>query len=104
YETMVFWETVSTEADQPAVIRDYAGTWRAAEKIVYSRALQTVSSARTRIEREFDRDAVRRLKQSSGADITVGGAELAGPRNRRGAGRRVPSVLVPDRGGRRQAC
>src|ERR1035437_3540898 len=78
YETMVFWETVSTEADQPAVIRDFAGIWRAAEKIVYSRALQTVSSARTRIEREFDRDAVRRLKQSSGAGITVGGAELAG--------------------------
>ena len=64
YETMVFW--------------DYAGIWRAAEKIVYSRTLQTVSSARTRIEREFDRDAVRRLKQSSGADIAVGGAELAG--------------------------
>src|SRR5271169_5855123 len=63
YETMVFW--------------DYAGIWRAAEKIVYSRALQTVSSARTRIEREFDRDAVRRLKQSSGANIAVGGAELA---------------------------
>jgi dihydrofolate reductase len=78
YETMVFWETVSTEADQPAVIRDFAGIWRAAEKIVYSRALQTISSARTRIERQFDRDAVRRLKQSSGADITVGGAELAG--------------------------
>src|ERR1700722_1968661 len=70
YETMVFWETVSTG--------DYAGIWRTAEKIVYSRVLQTVSSARTRIEREFDRDAVRRLKQSSGADITVGGAELAG--------------------------
>ena len=78
YETMVFWETLSTEADEPAVIRDYGGIWRAAEKIVYSRALQTVSSARTRIEREFDRDAVRRLKQSSGADIAVGGAELAG--------------------------
>jgi dihydrofolate reductase len=77
YETMVVWETVSTEAE-PAVIRDFAGIWRAAEKIVYSRALQTVSSARTRIEREFDRDAVRRLKQSSGADIAVGGAELAG--------------------------
>src|SRR5438105_2280333 len=60
YETMVFWETVSTEADEPAVFWDYAGIWRAAEKIVYSRALQTVSSARTRIEREFDRDAVRR--------------------------------------------
>jgi dihydrofolate reductase len=78
YETMVFWETVSTEADEPAVFWDYARIWRAAEKIVYSRALQTVSSARTRIEREFDRDAVRRLKQSSGADIAVGGAELAG--------------------------
>jgi dihydrofolate reductase len=78
YETMVFWETASTEADEPAVFRDYAGIWQAAEKIVYSRTLQTVSSARTRIEREFDRDAVRRLKQSSGADIAVGGAELAG--------------------------
>ena len=78
YETMVFWETVSTEADEPAVFCDFAGIWRAAEKIVYSRTLQTVSSARTRIEREFDRDAVRRLKQSSGADIAVGGAELAG--------------------------
>ena len=78
YETMVFWETVSSEADEPAVFWEYAGIWRAAEKIVYSRALRTVSSARTRIEREFDPDAVRRLKQSSGADITVGGAELAG--------------------------
>jgi dihydrofolate reductase len=78
YETMVFWETVSTEADEPAVFWDYAEIWRAAEKIVYSRALQTVFSARTRIEREFDPDAVRRLKQSSWADITVGGAELAG--------------------------
>ena len=77
YETMVFWETVSTEAE-PAVMQNFAGIWRAAEKIVYSRALQRVSSARTRIEREFDRDAVRRLKQSSGADIAVGGAELAG--------------------------
>jgi dihydrofolate reductase len=75
YETMVYWET---DDDSNAVARDYASIWRAAEKIVYSRALQTVSSARTRIEREFDRDAVRRLKQSSGADIAVGGAELAG--------------------------
>lgn len=79
YETMVFWETASEHrADEPSVFWDYAGIWRAAEKIVYSRALQTVSSARTRIEREFDRDAVRRLKQSSGANIAIGGAELAG--------------------------
>jgi dihydrofolate reductase len=78
YETMVFWETVSTKADKPTVFSNYAGIWRAAEKIVYSRTLQTVSSARTRIEREFDPDAVLRLKQSSETDITVGGAELAG--------------------------
>ena len=78
YETMVFWENPPTETDEPAVFRDYAGIWRAAEKIVYSRTLRTASSARTRIEREFDPEAVRRLKQSSGADISVGGAELAG--------------------------
>jgi dihydrofolate reductase len=78
YETMVFWETASSEADEPAAFSDYGRIWRATEKIVYSRTLQTVSSARTRIEREFDRDAVRRLKQSSDADIAIGGAELAG--------------------------
>jgi dihydrofolate reductase len=78
YETMVFWETASTEADEPAVFRDYAELWRAAEKIVYSRTLQTPSSARTRIEREFEPDAIRELKRSSTGDIAVGGAELAG--------------------------
>jgi dihydrofolate reductase len=78
YETMMFWETVSTEADEPTVFGDYAEVWRAAEKIVYSRALETVSSARTRIEREFDRDAVRRLKEKATADVAVGGAQLAG--------------------------
>jgi dihydrofolate reductase len=78
YETMAFWETASTEADEPAVFSDYAGIWRAAEKIVYSRTLQMPSSARTRIEREFDPDAVRQLKSSSTADITVGGGDLAG--------------------------
>ena len=78
YETMVFWETASAEADEPAVFSDFAEIWRAAEKIVYSRTLQTPSSARTRIEREFDPDAVRQLKQSSATDIAIGGAELAG--------------------------
>ncbi len=78
YETMVFWETVSTEADEPPVFWDYARIWRAAEKIVYSRTLHAPSSARTRIEREFEPDAVRRLKVSSAADIAVGGGELAG--------------------------
>ena len=77
YETMVPWETVSTSGDQSAVTRDFAEIWQAAEKIVYSRTLQTPSSARTRIERAFDPAAIRQLKESSARDITVGGAELA---------------------------
>src|SRR2546427_11651678 len=59
YETMVYWET---EGDDEAVTRDYAELWRAAEKVVYSRTLQTVSSERTRIEREFDAAAIKELK------------------------------------------
>ncbi|MBV9005280.1 MAG: dihydrofolate reductase family protein [Solirubrobacterales bacterium] len=78
YETMAYWETVSTDADQPAVSREFAEIWRAADKIVYSRTLETLSSARTRIERNFDADVIRRLKETSRSDITIGGAELAG--------------------------
>ena len=74
YETMVWWET----GDHAGVYRDYAEIWRAAEKVVYSRTLQTVSSDRTRIEREFDAEAIKRLKESSRSDIAIGGAELAG--------------------------
>jgi dihydrofolate reductase len=78
YETMVFWETANTQADQPTVTREFAGIWQAAEKVAYSRTLQTVSSARTRIERQFEADAIRQLKRSAEADIAIGGAELAG--------------------------
>jgi dihydrofolate reductase len=78
YETMVFWETVSTSADQPAASRDFADIWRAAEKLVYSRTLQTLSSTRTQLERDFDPTTIARLKESADHDITVGGAELAG--------------------------
>jgi dihydrofolate reductase len=78
YETMVPWETTIFGGDQGAVGQDFAEIWRAAEKIVYSRTLQTPSSGRTRIERDFRPGAVRQLKQSSARDITVGGAELAG--------------------------
>jgi dihydrofolate reductase len=75
YETMVYWET---DDDQAAVTRDFAEIWRAADKVVYSRTLRTVSSERTRIEREFDAATIRRLKESSPSDVTIGGAELAG--------------------------
>jgi dihydrofolate reductase len=78
YEMMVFWETASAAPDESPVFHDYAEIWKSAEKIVYSRTLREVSSARTRIEPEFDPDAVRRLKQSAAADIAIAGPELAG--------------------------
>jgi dihydrofolate reductase len=77
YEVMVAWETIDTGIDEPPALRDYAAIWRAADKVVYSRTLETVSSARTRIERNFDPDAVRDLKERAARDITVGGPELA---------------------------
>jgi dihydrofolate reductase len=75
YEVMVYWETVGSADDQ---MRDYAEIWRAADKIVYSTTLETVSSARTRIERTFDPEAVKQIKASATSDISVGGPELAG--------------------------
>jgi dihydrofolate reductase len=77
YETMAGWETDPTLADQSPVMHDFAETWQAADKIVYSKTLETVSTAKTRIERDFDPDAVRQIKASAGRDITVGGPELA---------------------------
>ena len=76
YEVMVDWETIDL-ADQPPHMRDYAEIWRAADKIVYSKTLETVSSTRTRIERDFDPKAVRQLKASRERDLGVGGPDLA---------------------------
>jgi dihydrofolate reductase len=78
YETMVFWETAPLTDEQPAAARDFTEIWQAADKVVYSRTLQSVASARTRLEPAFDPDAVRRLKASSERDLSIGGAELAG--------------------------
>jgi dihydrofolate reductase len=77
YEVMVYWETAHALTDQPPFVRDFAEIWQAADKIVYSKTLETVSTARTRIERDFDAEAVRQMKMSPGADITVGGPDLA---------------------------
>jgi dihydrofolate reductase len=77
YETMVFWETAHTDPDAPPHVLQYARDWQAAEKIVYSTTLGSVSSERTRIERTFDPDAVRRLKAEAGSDLTVDGPDLA---------------------------
>ncbi len=77
YEVMLYWETAHTVADQPPFMQDFAQVWRAADKIVYSKTLETASSAKTRIERSFYPQAVRQLKASSGRDLTVGGPDLA---------------------------
>jgi len=95
YETMLFWETVSTRPDQSAATRDFAQIWRAADKVVYSRTLEIVSSARTRIERDFEPAAIRRLVETSGADLTVGGAELAGEAMRAGLVDECQLLLAP---------
>jgi dihydrofolate reductase len=79
YEVLAAWESDDILAgDPPPSIRDYAAIWRAANKIVYSTTLQTVSSAKTRIERTFDVDEIRRIKASTGSDLSVGGPGLAG--------------------------
>jgi dihydrofolate reductase len=77
YEVLVVWETVVL-ADQPPYIRDFAEIWRAADKIVYSKTLTAVSSAKTRLERDFDPEAVRLLKESAERDLAVAGPKLAG--------------------------
>ena len=89
---MVAWETMD---DEHPVMRDFAELWRAADKIVYSRSLESASSARTRIERDFDADAVRQLKEAAQADIGIGGAELAGQAIEAGLVDECHLILVP---------
>jgi dihydrofolate reductase len=77
YEVMVAWENAHTFADQRPFMQDFATIWQAADKIVYSKTLTTVESARTRIERDFEPDAIRQLKARAARDLSVGGPELA---------------------------
>jgi dihydrofolate reductase len=78
YETMLYWEAPPMEAAHSPFSRDFAEIWQKAEKIVYSRTLESVSTTRTRLDHSFDPEKVRRLKAGAGPDMTVGGAELAG--------------------------
>jgi dihydrofolate reductase len=78
YETMRFWESPDLLADESTVTRDFARVWQAGDKIVYSRTLQSASTARTRIEPVFDAEQVRRLKATAPGDLAIGGADLAG--------------------------
>jgi dihydrofolate reductase len=77
YETMVGWETDPTLAEQSPLMRDFAQIWQAADKIVYSKTLEAVSTARTRIERDFNPEAIRQMKALARQDLIVGGPDLA---------------------------
>jgi dihydrofolate reductase len=77
YETMAGWETDPTLADRSPLMRDFAQIWQAADKIVYSKTLEAVSTARTRIERDFNPEAIRQMKALAGRDLIVGGPDLA---------------------------
>ena len=92
YETMVFWETVSLAGGSP-VVRDYAEIWRSADKVVYSATLRTASSERTRIEPQFDPEAVRALKQRG--DVSVGGPGLAASAIRAGLVDEYHMLVMP---------
>jgi dihydrofolate reductase len=76
YEVLVAWETLPTEGE-PDVVRDFAELWHATDKVVFSSTLKTPSSKRTRIETDFEPDAIRRLKESAAKDISIAGPHLA---------------------------
>jgi dihydrofolate reductase len=95
YDTMVYWETAHTVPDQPPYALEYAEIWQAAEKIVYSRTLEVASSARTRIERDFDPEGIEQLKATADRDLSVGGAELAAQALRAGLVDEIQLLLAP---------
>ncbi len=84
YDVMVFWETAPDEDETSRAMIDFAEIWRGADKVVYSTTLDEPATTRTRIERTFDPEAVRRLKAEASADLSIGGAHLAGQAIRAG--------------------
>jgi dihydrofolate reductase len=95
YETMLYWETADTVPGQPSSVREFTGIWQAAGKIVFSTTLPSASSARTRIERDFDPGMIRQLKSATEHDMTVGGASLAGQAITAGLVDELQLFLVP---------
>jgi dihydrofolate reductase len=95
YEVMAVWEDASVFAQEPAPMRDYAQIWQGVDKIVYSRTLDKVTTSRTRLERDFDPDAVRRLKAQAERDLSIGGPNLAAQAIRTGLVDDYQLFLVP---------
>jgi dihydrofolate reductase len=95
YEVMAVWERPDELPATTDVTRDFAAIWNAADKVVYSRTLDAVTTGRTQLVREFDPDAVRALKESSERDITVGGPGLAAAAFRAGLVDELQLIIVP---------
>ena len=95
YEVMRAWESDEVIAGEPAEVREFAEVWRPAEKVVYSRTLEEAPTGRTRIEREFDPDTVRRMKAEADSDIGIGGPTLAAEAFRAGLVDECHLVLAP---------
>jgi dihydrofolate reductase len=95
YETMAVWENDDWLTDEPAVVREYARIWRDGDKVVYSSTLGAVSTARTTIERQFDPEAVRRLKEASSSDLSIGGATIGAEAFRHGLVDECVLLLCP---------
>ncbi|HEY9244896.1 MAG TPA: dihydrofolate reductase family protein [Streptosporangiaceae bacterium] len=95
YQEMIYWETAHTQPGQSELMLDFARVWQAADKVVYSRTLDTVATARTRLERTFDPEAVRQLKVQADRDITVGYADLAGQAIKAGLVDEIHLVILP---------
>jgi len=94
YDVLVAWETMDT-TDEPPAMGDYAEIWRGADKIVYSRSLDAVTTAKTRLERSFDPDAIRAMKTSAERDLSVGGPDLAAQAFRAGLVDEIQLFLAP---------
>lgn len=95
YDVLRYWESAELLADEQPAVRDFAQLWRDTDKVVYSRTLATAPTARTRIERDFQPEAVRRLKAAADRDLSVGGPELAGQAIRAGLVDECHLLLVP---------
>lgn len=100
YETMAVWETIGVEGESPdeevpPVMVDYAQAWRAQDKIVYSKTLADVTTSRTRLEREFDAEAVRRYVAEADGTVSIGGASLASHALRAGIVDRLDVLIYP---------
>ena len=95
YETMAVWETPEVIAGRTPAMLDFARIWYAADKIVYSKSLETVSTPKTRLEREFHPQVVRELKAQSPLDISVAGPTLAAHAIRTGLVDEYHLLVVP---------